>query len=116
MLRAEIPDEFFAPGHDFYLELISQEPSGQWLDRFKRFAKVGPEKHVADFVARALPGLELQHMPNRPSGVRYQDNATHFAINRGHAIWQTIEQFRTIGMKWEDAPKDLQVHLVVVKQ
>ena len=61
-------------------------------------AKICSAEGVGKLVQRALPGLELLHLPVPPSSLRAQADMHYFSINLDGPCWQHILQTRKVGV------------------
>jgi len=60
--------------------------------------KVCSAEGVAKLVQRALPGLELMHLPVTPSALHAQADMHYFSVSLSGACWQHILQTKQVGV------------------
>jgi type VI secretion system protein ImpJ len=60
--------------------------------------KVCSAEGVAKLVQRALPGLELMHLPVPPAALHAQADMHYFAVSQSGACWQHILQTKQVGV------------------
>ena len=60
--------------------------------------KVCSAEGVGKLVQRALPGLELMHLPVPPSALHGQADMHYFSISLNGACWQHILQTKRVGV------------------
>jgi type VI secretion system protein ImpJ len=63
-----------------------------------RLVKVCSAEGVAKLVQRALPGLELMHLPVPPAALHAQADMHYFSISLSGACWQHILQTKQVGV------------------
>ena len=63
-----------------------------------RLVKVCSARGVQTLVKRALPGLELLHLPVPPSALDAQADMHYFSISLDGACWQDIQNTREVGV------------------
>jgi type VI secretion system protein ImpJ len=68
------------------------------LRQTPRLAKVCSAEGVGKLVQRALPGLELMHLPVPPAALHAQADMHYFSISQSGACWQHILQTKTVGV------------------
>jgi type VI secretion system protein ImpJ len=68
------------------------------LRQVPRLIKICSARGVATLVRRALPGLELLHLPVPPSALSAQADMHYFSISLDGACWQDILQNRLVGV------------------
>lgn len=84
------------------------------ITRTPQVVKVCSAQFVPQLVKRALPGMELGHLPVPPSAISARVESQYFAISRAGPCWDHIVQTRRVGVYIPgDIPKP-QVELLVV--
>jgi len=68
------------------------------LRQTPKLAKVCSGEGVGKLVQRALPGLELMHLPVPPAALHAQADMHYFAISQSGACWQHILQTKNVGV------------------
>jgi len=68
------------------------------LRQTPRLVKVCSAEGVAKLVQRALPGLELMHLPVPPAALHAQADMHYFSISLSGACWQHILQTKQVGV------------------
>lgn len=112
---AKLPNEFFVRHNSMYLMLESNMPSSDFMNSFTSFAKLGARTDVEQFVQRAIPGIEFEHLDEQPSGLEHRPKVTYFTIDRSSAKWKAVEEQGLFALHWDDAPEDLSIEMVLVR-
>jgi type VI secretion system protein ImpJ len=68
------------------------------LRQTPRLVKVCSAEGVSKLVQRALPGLELLHLPVPPAALHAQADMHYFSISLSGACWQHILQTKQVGV------------------
>ena len=67
-------------------------------------------------IARALPGVGLEHLPVPPQELPRRAHSIYFAVDHHSDHWALVEKGRNIALYWDNAPEDLEVELMVVER
>lgn len=113
-LVADLPERFFATHHRYYLILRSEMNPEDFLKYFFASAKLATLNDLPIYIRRALPGIDLAHMPVTPQGLPRRTYSFYFRIETACEIWQRVEQQGNLAFDWPDAPADLKAELVVL--
>jgi type VI secretion system protein ImpJ len=68
------------------------------LRQTPKLVKVCSAEGVTKLVQRALPGLELMHLPVPPAALHAQADMHYFAVSLSGACWQHILQTKQVGV------------------
>jgi type VI secretion system protein ImpJ len=115
VLAAELPRGFFGTRHRYYLVLRSEADSEELLASFQAEAKLAATSQLQVMVRRALPGVELIHMPTAPQGLPRRSFSRYFRIEPLSAQWSSVESEGNVALQWPSAPGDLNVDLVALR-
>ena len=113
---ADLPREFFASRNRFYLVLRTEAAPDQVVTALLQEAKLGARGQVATLVSRALPGVELNHLPQPPQGLPRRANSIYFRVEQFSEPWEAVEARGNIALYWANAPDDLKADLVVMRR
>lgn len=111
----EIPRHFLDRRAALYLALRTESMSDSLLDSFSSFAKIAAAHEVDMLVRRALPGLTATYLKVRPESLPQRPNTHYFRLNQNDALWEGVENTRTIAALWDAAPDDLKIELIMVR-
>jgi len=95
---AEIKDERCLRRSRWIFGIRSPIAESVLLRQTPRLAKVCSAEGVGKLVQRALPGLELMHLPVPPAALHAQADMHYFSISLSGACWQHILQTRNVGV------------------
>ena len=112
---AELPRGFFGQRHRYYLVTRTEADSDELLAAFQMEAKLGSRNEIGVLVRRALPGVELIHLPAAPQGLPRRSFSRYFRIEPLCAPWAGVESDGTVALNWTNAPEDLNVELVALR-
>jgi len=84
------------------------------ISRTTQLVKVCSAQFVPQLVKRALPGMELTHLPVPPSAVSPRVESQYFAISRAGPCWDHILQTRRVGIYVPGEIPSPRVELLVV--
>jgi type VI secretion system protein ImpJ len=112
---AELPKGFFGQRHRYYLVTRTETDNDELVAVFQMEAKLGSRNEIGVLVRRALPGVELIHLPAAPQGLPRRSFSRYFRIEPLCAPWSGVESDGTIALNWTNAPEDLKVELVALR-
>ncbi len=115
-LVADLPKRFFDSRNRFYLVLRSESGTDALVDSFQSSAKLAALDDLPTLIRRALPGVELIHMPVAPQGLPRRSYSFYFRIDTVSKWWEKVEKNGNIALDWPDAPHDLKAELVVLRR
>ena len=95
---AEVKDERCLRRSRWILGVRSSLTDSAILRQTPMLAKVCSAEGVGKLVQRALPGLELLHVPVPPAALHAQADMHYFSIAQSGACWQHILQTKAVGV------------------
>jgi type VI secretion system protein ImpJ len=95
---AEVKDERCLRRARWILGIRSSITESVLLRQTPRLVKVCSAEGVAKLVQRALPGLELLHVPVPPAALHSQADMHYFSVSLSGACWQHILQTKQVGV------------------
>lgn len=111
---AEMKPVHFENRNRFYLVLRTGEDTKLVLDSVATVVKLGSRERLPLLIARALPGVRLEHLPVPPQELPRRARSVYFAADTGGEQWASIEKGNNIALYWDNAPEDLEVELMLV--
>jgi type VI secretion system protein ImpJ len=113
---SEMKPSQFKSRNRFFLVLKSEEDPKALLQSVATVAKLSSRERLPLLIARALPGITLEHLPNPPQELPRRAFSTHFAIDTRCEQWELVQKENNIALYWDDAPADLEVELMIVER
>ena len=113
---AAIEDPRHLQGAQWILSIRSSAGEADVITKTPKLVKVCSEKFVRELVRRAVPGLELRHLPVPPSAVPLDVHAHYFAIARSGPCWDHIVQTRNVGVYVPGEFSDPELQLMIVAE
>ena len=98
IFAAEVKDERCLRRARWIFGVRSSIPESLVLRQTPRLVKVCSAEGVSKLVQRALPGLELLHLPVPPAALHAQADMHYFSISLSGACWQHILQTKQVGV------------------
>jgi type VI secretion system protein ImpJ len=95
---AEVKDERCLLRSRWVLGIRSSITDSVILRQTPKLIKVCSAEGVGKLVQRALPGLELMHLPVPPSAMHAQADMHYFSVSLNGACWQHILQTKQVGV------------------
>jgi type VI secretion system protein ImpJ len=95
---AEVKDERCLRRSRWVLGIRSSITDSAILRQSPKLIKVCSAEGVAKLVQRALPGMELMHLPVPPAALPAQADMHYFAISQAGPCWQHILQTKQVGV------------------
>jgi type VI secretion system protein ImpJ len=112
--EGEIADQRCLDRARWILSVHSPIGDAEVITRTLQLIKVCSAQFVPQLVRRALPGMELTHMPVPPSAVSPRVESQYFAISRTGPCWDHIVQTRRVGIYIPGDIPSPEVELLVV--
>ena len=98
----------------YYLVFKTDEDPKNVLNSLATIIKISSRAQLPILIARALPGLRLEHLPVPPQELPRRAHCIYFQIDHHGDHWGLIEKGQNIAMYWDTAPEDLEVELMIV--
>jgi len=111
---ASLKPPVFEGRNRFYLVLKTEEDPKLTLKSIETMAKLSSREHLPILIARALPGVGLEHLPVPPQELPRRARSIYFSINHRSDQWALVQKNNNIALYWDNAPEDLEVELMVV--
>lgn len=111
---ASLKPAIFEGRNRFYLVLKTEEEMKSVLKSIETMAKMSAREHLPILIARALPGIGLEHLPVPPQELPRRAHSVYFAVNHLSEQWSLVQKHKNLALYWDNAPEDLQVELMVV--
>jgi type VI secretion system protein ImpJ len=111
---AELKPAIFEGRNRFYLVLKTEADPKSVIQSVAAIAKLSSREHLPILIARALPGIGLEHLPVPPQELPRRANSIYFAVDHHSDQWALVQKGNNIALYWDDAPEDMEVELMVV--
>ena len=111
---AELNPAIFEGRNRFYLLFETEEDPKTVVDAMQKIAKLGSRESLPILIARALPGVRLEHLPAPPQELPRRARSVYFQIDHNSDQWGQVQKANNIALYWDAAPEDLKVELMVV--
>jgi type VI secretion system protein ImpJ len=95
---ADVRDERCLRRARWILGIRSSIADSVLLRQTPKLVKVCSAEGVSKLVLRALPGMELMHLPTPPAALHAQADMHYFSISLDGACWQHILQTKKVGV------------------
>ena len=111
---SELSPTIFEGRNRFYLVFETTGDPQAMLQSLETMAKLGSRESLPILIARALPGIRLEHLPTPPQELPRRAHSVYFRIDHHSDQWAQVERGHNIALYWDSAPEDLKVELMVV--
>ena len=111
---ADLPPAIFEGRNRFYLAVKTEEDPKQVIQNLTAISKLSAREYLPILIARALPGIRLEHLPVPPQELPRRVFCIYFQIDHHSDQWAQVEKSRNIALYWDTAPEDLEVELMVL--
>ncbi len=111
---AELSQAIFEGNNRYYLVIETDEDPGVVLESLQTVAKLGARESLPILIARALPGIRLQHLELPPQELPRRARSLYFMIDHHGDQWAPVQRGNNIALYWDTAPEDIKVELMVV--
>ena len=111
---APLKPAIFEGRNRFYLVLKTEEEPKLVLKSIETMAKLSSRENLPILIARALPGVGVEHLPVPPQELPRRARSIYFSVNHHSDQWAMVQKNNNIALYWDNAPEDLEVELMVV--
>jgi type VI secretion system protein ImpJ len=111
---ADLSPAMFGGGNRYFLVLETQADPQGLLQSLETAGKLGARESLPLLIARALPGVRLEHLALPPQELPRRAFALYFQLDRHNDLWQQVEKGNNLALYWDAAPEDLKVELMIV--
>ena len=111
---ATLDPAIFEARNRFYLVLSTDEDPKAVLQSLTSVVKMSSRENLPILIARALPGVKLEHLPVPPQELPRRPRSLYLSIDSHSDLWALVEKGRNLALYWDGAPEDLEVELMVV--
>lgn len=113
---AEAQDAHFGPDKQYWLVLRTKLDMESLEEALRNVVKLSSAKNLTTLIARAIPGVPLEHAEEAPSGLPRSPNSHFFKIDRQSSQWQDVERSKNVSLYWDTAPEDLQAEIIILRK
>jgi type VI secretion system protein ImpJ len=115
MHAADVRDERCLRRSRWVFGIRSSMSESDLLRQAPRLVKVCSSKFVPELVKRALPGMNLTHLPVPPTAIRAEADMQYFSIDTSGPCWEHILQTRNVGIyiPGEIAKPEFEITIIV---
>jgi type VI secretion system protein ImpJ len=76
--------------------------------------KLSSRESLPLLIARALPGIKVEHLSAPPQELPRRARAIYCQIDHHGDQWAQVQKGHNIALYWDTAPEDLKIELMVV--
>lgn len=98
IFEADVADERCLRRSRWVLGVRSSLGEADLMSSVPRLIKLCSARFVPELVRRALPGLNLLHLPVPPSAIRAEADKQYFSVDLTGPCWEHIQQTRRVGV------------------
>jgi type VI secretion system protein ImpJ len=113
---AELKPAIFEGRNRFYLVFKTEADPKFILHSVTTIAKLSSREHLPLLIARALPGVRLEHLPVPPQELPRRAHSIYFVVDHHSDQWNPVQKGKNMALYWDDAPEDLEVELMAVSR
>ncbi len=111
---ADLDPSQFAEGNRYYLVVDTEEDPEMVTDSLQNIAKVGSRETLPLLIARALPGVGVEHLTLPPQELPRRAHCLYFQLNSHSDQWVDVQKYNNIALYWDKAPDDFKAELMIV--
>jgi type VI secretion system protein ImpJ len=111
---ADLSPAMFGGGNRYFMVLETQADPQGLLQSLETAGKLGARESLPLLIARALPGVRLEHLALPPQELPRRAFALYFQLDHHNDLWQQVEKGNNLALYWDAAPEDLKVELMIV--
>jgi type VI secretion system protein ImpJ len=110
----EITDARCLGRSQWILAIRSKVGDAELISRTPQLVKVCSKQFVPELVRRALPGMQLTHLPTPPAAVSPKVEYQYFSVGKGGPCWDHLIQTKAVGVYVPGEFPDAEVELLAV--
>jgi len=111
---ADLKPDLFEGRNRFYLVLRTEKEPHEVIQSLRSIAKLGTRENLPILIARSLPGISAEHLPQPPQELPRRAHCIYFQIDHHSELWAQVQKGQNMAIYWDDAPEDLEAELMVV--
>ncbi|UFS70724.1 type VI secretion system baseplate subunit TssK [Geomonas sp. RF6] len=111
---AELKPAHFEHRNRYYLVFRTEGDPKAVVPTLEALAKLSSRERLPLLIARALPGIGLQHLPTPPQELPRRAFSLYFQVDGHSEQWALVEKGHNLALYWDNAPEDLEVELMIV--
>ncbi len=111
---ADLKPAIFEGRNRYYLVFRTEEDPKYVLQSLETVIKLSSREHMPILIARALPGIKLEHLPVPPQELPRRAHSVYLGVDHHGDQWPLVQKGHNIALYWDSAPEDLEVELMVV--
>ena len=111
---AELPPSIFEGRNRFYLVAETEADPQSVVEALQGIAKLSSRVSLPILIARALPGVRIEHLTLPPQELPRRALSIYFQIDHHSKQWEEVQKNNNIALYWDAAPEDFKVELMVV--
>ena len=111
---ADLSPRLFEGRNRYYLVFETEEDTQTVIQSVGKLAKLSSREYLPILIARALPGIKLEHLPVPPQELPRRSHSSYFQMDHHSDQWANVNKSNNIALYWDAAPEDLKAELMVV--
>ena len=112
--EAEVTDQRCLARARWIFAIRSKVGEVELIARTPQLVKLCSKQFVPQLVKRALPGMDLSHLPTPPAAIPNKIDFQYFSVGRTGPCWDHVVQTRQIGLYVPGELPDPEVELLVI--
>jgi type VI secretion system protein ImpJ len=112
----EMEKSVFSDRNVYYLAVNTESGHKEALEAIHSVAKLSSKENLHILITRALPGLELVHLPLPPPGLPQISTTLYFRIDVSSTQWNDVQSLGNIALHWDTAPEDMVAEIIVMRR
>lgn len=110
----ELPPAIFEGRNRFFIAVETESDPQPILQSMEQIAKISSREYLPILIARALPGIRLEHLQAVPQELPRRANTLYFQVDHHGEQWQHVQKGNNLALYWDSAPDDLKAELMIV--
>lgn len=111
---AELPPAIFEGKNRFYIVFSTESDPDALTKDLGIVAKLCSREALPILIARALPGVRMDHLQVPPQELPRRAGSIYFQVDHHGDKWGQVAAGKNLALYWDSAPEDLTVELMVV--
>jgi len=111
---SDLQPAIFEGANRFYLVFETEADPQSVLQSLETIVKLSSRESLPLLIARALPGIKVEHLSAPPQELPRRARAIYCQIDHHGDQWAQVQKGHNIALYWDTAPEDLKIELMVV--
>jgi len=111
---SELSDRIFQGNNRFYLRVRVEGSDDSVVAELQTTAKLSSREYLPIIIARALPGVGVNHLSTPPNELPRRSDSVYFEVDPHSDAWLPVRDGANIAIYFDNPPGNVDIELLVV--